>query len=195
VTSTTPRSRPASAGGLSRVARTLALGLVIAAVAACGGGATAAKPSGSAVSAATPGPQATPWPANVVDSVLALAAADTELWKAGADIAKAANAKDVEAMWGAADGMVKLITAMMPDVGNLEAYPYTAELGAKYRAALEPMLAGATQLRDSITAGDAAGVVAGSKQIGAGITLYADVRKILQAYVDQALTMKKNLTL
>ena len=197
MTSMTPRPRPAPAGGLSRAARTIALGSVIAAVAACGAGpagAPSAKPSGSAVAAATPGPQATPWPANVVESVLALAAADNELWKAGADIARAADAKDVEAMWGAADGTVKLITAMMPNVEALEAYPHTAELGAKYRAAFEPMLAGATQLRDSITAGDAAGVVAGSKQIGQGITLYADVRAILQDYVDEALTMKKNLT-
>ena len=158
---------------MPRTVRALALGLILIAVAACGGGAGVATPSGSAAAAATPGPKATPWPSDVVESVLALAAADAELWKAGADIAKAADAKDVEAMWGAADGTVKLISAMMPNVESLEAYPHTAELGAKYRAAFEPMLAGATQLRDSITAGDAAGVVAGSKQIGQGITLYA----------------------
>jgi hypothetical protein len=196
VISVTPRPRAALARVPVHTALTLALALIVATVAACAGtkpASPAPTPAGSAAVEA-PGPSPTPWPQNVVESVLALGAADAELWKAGADIAKAADAKDVEAMWGAADGTVKLIEAMMPNVEILEGYPHTADLGAKYRASFTVMLEGATQLRDSITAGDAAGVVAGSKRLGEGITLYGDVRAILQAYVDEAIPMKKNLT-
>ena len=100
-----------------------------------------------------------------------MAAADAELWKAGADIARAADAKDVEALWGAADGTAKLIEGLLPNIDSLEAYPHTAELGAAYRASLPVMLEGATQIRDSITSGDAAGVVAGSKRLAEGVRL------------------------
>ena len=116
--------------------------------------AIAAPSSGAAV---LPSPEATAWPQSVIESVAALGAADAELWKAGADIARAADAKDVEAMWGAADGTVKLIEGLMPNIEALEGYPHTAELGAAYRASFPVMLEGATQIRDSITAGDSAG--------------------------------------
>ena len=88
VTVMTPRSRPALAGGQHlaiRAIRAFALTLVVATVAACGqaGSATTPTPAGSGVAVATPGPKATPWPMDVVEAVLALAAADAELWKAG----------------------------------------------------------------------------------------------------------------
>lgn len=190
---TAPTQRP-SAGAPIRAARILALIVLVASLAACWGPGTQASlaPSGSVV-AATPGPAATPWPTSVIEAVLALGAADAELWKAGADIARAADAEDVEAMWGAADGTVKLIEGLMPNIDALEAYPHTADLGAAYRASFPVMLEGATTLRDSITAGDAAGVVAGSKQLAEGIALYANVRAMLAGYVNDALAMKKHL--
>ena len=55
------------------------------------------------------------------------------------------------------------------------------------------MLEGATQIRDSITAGDSAGVVAGSKTLGEGIVLYGKVRAMLQPYINDALKMKDSL--
>jgi hypothetical protein len=167
--------------------------LVAALVVACGGSGSTPAATPSAVSLATPGPKATPWPSAVIEGVMAMAAADAELWKAGADIAKAADAGDVEAMWGAADGMAKLLEGLMPNIDALEAYPHTAELGAAYRAAFPVMLEGAVQIRDSITGGDAAGVVAGSKRLAEGVRLYGDVRAILQPYVNDALKMKDSL--
>ena len=91
--------------------------LVVTLVAACGGSTKPASvaspsPTGGAGTAATPGPEATSWPLDVVEAVVALGAADTELWKAGADIARAADSEDVKAMWGAADGTVKLIQGL-----------------------------------------------------------------------------------
>ena len=42
------------------------------------------------------------------------------------------------------------------------------------------MLEGATQIRDSITAGDAAGVVAGSQKLAEGVALYGKVRPMIR---------------
>lgn len=171
----------------------LAAILSAATAAACGGNASGPIASPSPTVQTTPGPKATPWPAPVLEGTLAMAAADAELWRAGADIARAANAADVEAMWGAADGLAKLLEELMPNIDALEAYPHTAELGAAYRAAFPVMLEGAVQIRDSITAGDSAGVVAGSKRLAEGVRLYGDVRAILQPYVNDALKMKDSL--
>ena len=52
---------------------------------------------------------------------------------------------------------------------------------------------GAAQIRDSITAGDSAGVVAGSQKLAEGVTLYGDVRALLDGYIKEAISMKKNL--
>lgn len=187
------RPRAARSGGPRLAARTVAMAILIATVTACGGAVTPPPSSSSSPVVATPGPKATPWPSLVIDGVLALAAADAELWKAGADIARAADAEDVQAMWGAADGTVKLIEGLMPNIDALEAYPHTAELGGAYRASFPVMLEGATQIRDSITAGDAAGVVAGSQTLADGIVRYGEVRRTLQTYINDALTMKDSL--
>lgn len=191
----TPRPRAARAGAPIRAARIVALAALVAVVVACAGTANppAPSPSSGGGTVVTPAPKATPWPSSVIEGVLALGAADAELWKAGADIARAADAKDVEAMWGAADGTVKLIEGLMPNIDALEAYPHTQPLAEAYRASFPVMLEGATQLRDSITAGDAEGVVAGSRRLADGISLYADVRSMLEGYVNDALAMKKTL--
>ena len=96
-------------------------------------------------------------------------------------------------MWGAADGTVKLIEGLMLNVEALEAYPHTQPFGAAYRASLPVMLEGATQLRDSITAGDARGVVTGSQRLAQGVSLYANVRSMMDGYVKEAMSMKKTL--
>ena len=194
----TPRSRAAHTGGTRRTSRTaavLALAVVVLAVIACGGNQPSVAPSASPSDGAlgTLGPKATPWPQSVIEAVLALGVADGELWKAGADVARAADAEDVEAMWGAADGTVNLIEDLMSNVDALEAYPHTAPLGAAYRAAFPVMLEGATQIRDSITAGDADGVVAGSQKLSEGVVLYGKVRPMVPGYVNDAIQMKKTL--
>jgi hypothetical protein len=195
MTRPSPRSGAARTGAPPKAALILLVALVMSvAAAACGntGAVTpTATPSGGVP--ATPGPKATPWPALVIESVVALGVADAEIWKGGADIARAADAKDVEAMWGAADGLAKLLEELMPSLDALEAYPHTAELGAAYRAAFPVMLEGAEQIRDSITAGDSAGVVAGSQRLAEGVRLYGEVRAILQPYINDALKMKDSL--
>ena len=191
-----PRHRAAPRSALVDVVRHLALVGLAVIVVACGASGGAVKsPSlvpgnGAGVS---PSASIEPWPPSIIQSVVALGAADAEVWKAAAAIAKAADAKDVQALWGAADGTVKLIQGLQPNVDHLATHPDTKPLADAYNAAFPVMLEGATQLRDSITAGDAAGVVAGSKRLAEGAKLYADVRAILPGYVAQAENMQKHL--
>lgn len=195
MTRPSPRPRAGRSGPAGRVTTVLLLTALLAAMGACGGGNGSSGPSAppSDTVVAPPGPSATPWPSLVMDGVLALGASDAELWKAAADIARAADAEDVQAMWGAADGTVKMLEGLMPNIVELESYPHTAELGAGYRASFPVMLEGATQIRDSITAGDPAGVVEGSERLADGVRLYSALRPSLETYVKEAASMKDTL--
>jgi hypothetical protein len=170
--------------------------LVLAlATAACG----TAVPSGSkpvlseAPPAGSTAPAASPerWPGTTVLAVIALGAADGEIQKAGDDLQKAADAQDLRAMWGAADGLAKMIDALMPNLDRIESYPLTKPVGQLYRIAFPELAAGAKQLRDAITAGDSAGVVAGSQQIAKGIGLYGRIREQIAALVEQAIVQQR----
>jgi hypothetical protein len=177
------------------------LGLALAAIlAACGTAApTGSRPLSSqapAAGSAAPGsaaPEASPerWPGTTVLAVIALGAADGEIRKAGDDLQKAANAQDLRAMWGAADGLAKMIDALMPNLDRIESYPLTKPVGQLYRTAFPELSAGAKQLRDAITAGDSAGVVAGSQQIAKGLGHYGPIRQQIAALVEQAIVQQR----
>ena len=53
------------------------------------------------------------------------------------------------------------------------------------------LAAGAKQLRDAITAGDSAGVVAGSQQIATGLGHYGPIREQIAALVEQAIVQQR----
>jgi hypothetical protein len=180
-------------------------------VAACGG--TSVTPSGPAVSAGpklgpaapsgtapsgspaagtsdTPNPSQPRWPGTTVLAVIALGAADGEIEKAGADLQAAADARDLRKMWGAADGLAKMIDSLMPDIDRLEIYPATQPAAAMYRKAFPELSAGAKQLRDAITNGDANGIVAGSQAIATGLADYSPVRIVIGGLVEQAIVQQ-----
>jgi hypothetical protein len=96
-------------------------------------------------------------------------------------------------MRGAADGLADLLTRLETLVDRIRDYPETAPLAASYDKSLPAMLAGATQMRDAIDAGDAAGLEAGSQQLAKGLGLYAETRRILGPLVDQAILMQRLL--
>lgn len=140
-----------------------------------------------------PGPSQPRWPGTTVLAVIALGAADGEIQKAGADLQKAADTEDLKAMWGAADGLAKMIDALMPNLDRLDAYAGTQPVGALYRVAFPEMAAGAKQLRDAITAGDAAGIAAGYQQIAKAAQSYAPIRQQIGGLVEQAIVQQRLL--
>jgi hypothetical protein len=194
--------------GLARTARSLLIGLGVALLLGACGPATvrpsapASAPtiglpnaSGPPVAAGSPAPgDSRPrWPGTTVLAVIALGAADGEIQKAGADLQAAAEKQDLKAMWGAADGLAKMIDALMPNLDRLEAYAGTTDVSRLYRKAFPELSAGAKQLRDSITGGDSAGVVAGSQMIAKGLADYAPVRRLIGGLVEEALLQQRLL--
>ena len=94
-------------------------------------------------------------------------------------------------MWGAADGAVKLIEGLMPNIEALEGYPHTAELGAAYRASFPVMLEGATQIRDSITAGIRPGSSLAARRSPRASSCTARSGRCCSRYINDALKMKR----
>jgi hypothetical protein len=133
------------------------------------------------------------WPGTTVLAVIALGAADGEIEKAGNDLQAAADRQDLRAMWGAADGLANMIDALMPSIDRLEVYEGTRPVAALYRKAFPELSVGAKQLRDAITNGDAAGVVAGSQAIAKALADYSPIREQIAALVEQAIVQQRLL--
>jgi hypothetical protein len=179
--------------------------LLAALVAACAGTAVTARPSGSAgPSSVAPGaaassgpssadvaPSATPWPGGIVEAVVILGKADASIEAAGADLGAAAAYQDLDAMWGAADGLATLLERLETQVPRIADYPETAPAAAAYQKAFPDMLAGARQLRDAIKAGDAAGIAAGSERLAKGLEQYQAARRLMGPIVERALLMQR----
>jgi hypothetical protein len=182
----------------------LVAGLLAILVAACGSTTLpsrspfvitgSAAPSGAPASGAAPGASQPLWPGTTVLATIAMGAADGEIQKAGADLQAAVEKQDLRAMWGAADGLAKMIDGLIPNIERLEIYEGTKEAAAIYRKALPQLSAGAKQLRDAITSGDSAGVIAGSQAIAKGLADYAPVRRIIAGLVEQAILQQRLLT-
>jgi len=203
-------SRPRASGSLRASPAGAVLLLVAVLVAACGAadGTASTSPVASSVASsvapseaassdgtagATLGPKATPWPGNVVEAVVFLGKADLAIKEAGADLGAAAASQDLEAMWGAADGLATLLERLQTLVPRIADYPETAAAARAYEAAFPGMLAGATLLRDSITAGDSPGVVEGSRQLAAGLEKYAEARRLIVPLFNEAILMQRSL--
>lgn len=171
------------------------------AVAACGSTTAPASPSvAPSVPAPTPdasaaidGPRPTPWPGTVVEAVLILGKADLEIKAAGGDLGAAATTEDVEAIWGAADGLATLIAKLQKQVDRIRDYPVTAPAAAAYDAAFPDMLAGSEQIRDAISAGDGAGMTAGFQRLATGTAAYEQARAEIGPLVEPALLMQRIL--
>jgi hypothetical protein len=125
--------------------------------------------------------------------MIALGAADAELAKAGADLQAAVQREDLVAMRSAADGLATLVDRLLPDIDDLDAEPTTKPIAAIYHASFPEISAGAKQLRDAITAGDAQAILAGVQRILAGLNAYAPAREQLPDLVSQALAQQRLL--
>jgi hypothetical protein len=211
VTPVTRRSAPDRGAPLVAIAL-----LVSLLVAACGvatgsavpslSGSPSARPSPSAVApsgaaSGSPdasdgpaiGPSPTPWPGGVVEAVVILGKADLEIKAAGADLGAAAAYQDLEAMWGAADGLATLIERLQGQVDRIRDYPVTAAAAAAYDAAFPDMLAGAKGIRDAITAGDGQALTTAVAQLAKGTAAYEAARREIGPLVEPALLMQRIL--
>jgi hypothetical protein len=194
-------ARPNPAGPLRAspvgAAVVLLLTLLVASCATTSGtvapGSSANAGSSASADAGGAAPSATPWPGDIVEAVVILGKADAQIQAAGADLGAAAAYEDLDAMWGAADGLATLLQRLETQVPRIKGYPETAAAAAAYEKALPAMLAGATQLRDSIKARDAAGITAGSQQLAQGLQDYQQARVLIGPLVDRALLMQKLL--
>ena len=189
----------------ARTRRGLVVGAAAAFVlvfAACGANAPIGPGNGSARPASSPagsgagdplGPAASVrlWPSRTVDAMVALGAVDEQIANAGADLQGAVQREDLKAMWGAADGLAKLIDAQLANVGELAKDPATQPAGAIYQAAFPEISAGAKQLRDAITAGDAQAIIAGTQRLLSGLHAYEPVRELLPDLLEQAVVQKR----
>ena len=193
-----PSPRTVALHGPPRLALLLA---VAAFTAACGASVPSGRTSSSdrasaepaAIGSAQPGPSQPRWPGTTVLAVIALGAADGEIQKAGTDLQRAADAQDLEAMWGAADGLAKLVDALTPNLERLDLHEGTKPVADRYRAAFPDIGGGAKQLRDAITSGDPNGVVAGSQRIAKGLQAYAPIRREIAVLVEQAIAQQRLL--
>ena len=105
-------------------------------------GAPAGSPSPDAAGPAVPGDSQPHWPGSTVLAVIALGAADGEIQKAGADLQAAADKQDLKAMWGAADGLAKMIDGLMPNLDRLEDFNGTTDVSKIYRQAFPELRPG-----------------------------------------------------
>jgi hypothetical protein len=151
------------------------------------------QPSAAASGDTAAGPSPTPWPGGIVEAVIILGKADLEIKAAGADLGAAAAKEDLQAMWGAADGLATLIPKLQAQVDRIRGYPLTAPVAAAYDAAFPDLLAGATKVRDSIKAGDSAGVTAGVEQLAKGTAAYEQARRAIGPLIEPALLMQRVL--
>lgn len=196
----TPVSRRiAATGGGPLVALVLLIALLVA---ACGAATSSGAPSSSPPATGEPsspgeseavGPSPTPWPGGVVEAVVLLGKADAEIQEAGGDLGAAAANEDLEAMWGAADGLAPLLEKVQGQVDRIRDYPETAGAAAAYDAALPDMLAGATGIRAAIDAKDATALAAAVKQLGTGTAAYAEARRQIGPLVERAILMQRVL--
>ena len=178
----------------------LLVGLLVVACGAATSSATpGASPSGATGASASPdgseaiGPSPTAWPGGVVEAVVLLGKADAEIQKAGGDLGAAAASEDLEAMWGAADGLAALLVKVQSQVDRIRDYPETAAAAQAYDAALPDMLAGATGIRAAIDAKDAAALPTAVQQLATGTAAYTEARRQIGPLVEQAILMQRVL--
>jgi hypothetical protein len=158
--------------------------LVLVFLVGCGG--TVASPSPSAP-AGSPSPAATAWPRGVAQAVLNLAAADSEIGKAGVDLVAAAEEEDLVLMRGAAAGLVGVAEPNIANAELLETFELTRPAGARARGAMVGLRDAAAMIRDAIDAGDSAGIEEGSGRLAAALQVYGEARVLLSGLAEEAL--------
>ena len=166
-------------------------------IAACAAGPSPAAsvspvPTASALPSG-PHPNATFWPTQVVESSIALGAADASFAVMADDLSKALDAGEPARILDVIDRVIPFLQGNQKNIPGLQGYDFTRPVGDRLAAAYQQMIDGAIQIRDGLTAGDGPAVTAGFGVFAAGNTAYADLRAALGDVASQAVFMKKGL--
>jgi hypothetical protein len=195
------RSRKAAAARRRRPVGGLLI-LVASVLAIVGGcSATSASPTSTSPPSATEpsgsgaGPLATPWPGHVVEALAQLAIVDPQFQQVGTDLNDAVTAGDLKALLVVTKNVHTFLTANQKYIPALQGYPETKSLGDGLAASYAQMIAGITQIEQSLTSGSGAGVTAGFATFTAGYTAYGAFRTNLGTMGTQALEMKRHFNL
>jgi len=178
----------------------LAVPAILAAVTVLGL-AVACSPEGSATGSpgstiegsGGPTPKPTTWPTGTVEATIALGAANGEFTKMTDDIAAAVDSQEPARIATAMNDALTFLTGNQQNIAKLQDYPGTNDLGDRLAPVYAKMIAGATQVRDALTSGDAAAVEAGFTTFFEGSTEYAGLSSDVAAAAEQALFMKRQL--
>jgi hypothetical protein len=187
---------------MTRARRTLAAAAVLLAMGTlllgCGGTGPSAQvpsasPSGASASqSGAPGPAPSRWPGSAVRATLAVGVADNEVGEATADLQRSLEEEDLALMRQAAAGLAGL--GVIEDrLSQMEQFETTRPLALRYREALTPLVATATELRDAIDAADGARVQQANLDLAAALADYVALRPEISELVSQALFQQRLL--
>jgi hypothetical protein len=140
-------------------------------------------------------PLATHWPTTVVEAIIGLAGADSQFPRIGKDLQDAINADDFRGLMSALPGILTFLTENQKQVPELQAYPATKALGDGLATSYAQMIAGITQIQDSLAASNGPGVTSGFTAFVAGNNAYAAQRSTLGTLGTQAVEMKRRFNL
>ena len=131
------------------------------------------------------------WPGDVIDAALALAVLDNGIKQAGADLAKAAQDRDMQLFLGASTGLATIVEEALPSARTLAGYDATKQVGESYLPVLSQLDAAASGMAAGLRAGDAAQVEAASGQLSSALEVYRGVRAGMVDIADRAILMRR----
>jgi hypothetical protein len=156
-------------------------------------GSSTRSPGSTIEGSGSPAPKPTNWPTGTVEAAIALGAANGEFTKMTDDIAAAVDSQDPARIATAMNDALTFLTGNQQNIVKLQDYAGTEDLGDRVAPVYAKMIAGATQVRDALTSGDAAGVEAGFTAFFEGSTAYAGLSSDVAAAAERALFMKRQL--
>jgi hypothetical protein len=187
---------------MNRARRTLAAAAAFLAMGAlllaCGGTGpssqvSSASPTGASASGSgVPGPGPSRWPGSAVRATLAVGVADNEVGEATADLQRSLEEEDLALMRRAAAGLAGL-DVIEDRLSQMEQFEVTRPLALRYREALTPLVAAATELRDAIDAGDGPRIQQANLDLAAALADYVALRPEISELVSQALFQQRQL--
>lgn len=195
------RSQAAAGPRRSGLAPSIAIvAAVVVAMATVAGACSPATPSSAPPSSAsasagdgTAVPKPTAWPTTVVEAAIALGAADGDFTTMANDVIGAVNSEDPARILKVMNDAIQFLTENQKNIPKMQAYAETKSVGDRLEPAYAQMLAGATEVRDGLTAGNSSAVETGLTTFFAGNDAYVKVSSDLGDLAEQALFMKRQL--